>query len=97
MKMEIIWYGIYVVFDEHLCYMIFGTMDGNDSSLIYFILYVAYSEVLLLIYRVLFFNKNLFRIFLRLYLQEDSQKNIALSFLFVVILHIHLLHVACSN
>jgi Kef-type K+ transport system membrane component KefB len=97
MKMEIIWYGIYVAFDEHLCFMIFRTMAGNDSSFIYFILYVAYSKVLLLIYRVLLFNKNLFGTFLRLYAQEDSQQNIALTFLFVVILQIHLQHGANIN
>lgn len=57
--MEIIWHGIYVAFDEHLCFMIFGTMFANESSFICFILYVAYSEVLILIYRVLLFNKNL--------------------------------------
>lgn len=95
--MEIIWYGIYVVFDEHLCFMISGTMFGNDSSLIYFILYVAYSKVLLLIYRVLLFNKNLFRTFLRLYPQEDSQQKCNVVFPSVFILHIYLLHGVCIN
>jgi len=41
-------------------FMICRTMVGNDSSFMYFILYVAYSKVLLLIYTVLLFNKNLF-------------------------------------
>jgi hypothetical protein len=59
--MEIIWYDIYVAFDEQLLFfMICRTMVGNDSSFICFILYVAYSKVLLLVYTVLLFNKNLF-------------------------------------
>jgi len=74
--MEIIWYDIYVAFDEQLLFfMICRTMVGNDSSFIYFILlHVAYSKVLLLIYTVLLFNKNLFSFFLRLYTQDVSQK-----------------------
>jgi len=73
-KMEIIWYDIYVAFDEQLLFfMICRTMVGNDSSFMYFILYVAYSKVLLLIYTVLLFNKNLFWFVLRLYTQDVLQ------------------------
>jgi hypothetical protein len=38
-------YGIYVAFDEQLCFMMFRMTVGNDSSFVYFIPYVVYSEV----------------------------------------------------